>query len=152
MKRSSSGASPGNQLRAYRNAALSTGSAGAWTHVSFDALSSLESASGFTLSSGRIVAPVDGHVTVSGRIAYTGKLLLVQMKIRVIVEPVGGGADIVYDEIPWAALTSGADAIPFAYDPLLALGDKIRIDAASIGVGTATIGTGDLNTWIKVSA
>lgn len=140
------------QVRAYRNAALSTGSAGAWTHVAFDALSSLETANGYALSGGYIVPENHGRAYISGRVAYTGKLALVRFEVRIVVEPVGGGPEIVYDELPVSALTSGTEAVPFAYDPVLSARDKIRIDAASVGVGGATIGTGELSTWIKVSS
>lgn len=146
------GSAANTGIRAYRDAVLSTGSAGAWTHVAFDATSSLEKANGYSLSSGRIVADVPGRAVVSGRIAYTAKLLLTNVEVRLVVEPVGGGADVVYfDPPPIVAVSAGNGSIGFGYNPVLAIGDKIRIDFASFGVGGVVFALGDLNTWITVS-
>lgn len=140
------------QIRAYRDAALSTSGAGTWTHVSVDTPSPLESAAGYSLTGGRVVADVTGRATISGRVTYTAKLLLTNVRVRLVVEPVGGGADIVYLDPPAiVAVSAGTDSVAFAYDPTLAVGDKVRIDFASFGVGGVVLVTGDLNTWIKVS-
>lgn len=145
------GDGPRSGIRVSVDAPMVTGAVGTWRPVTFNAVSPREIAFGWILVDGRLVAPWTQSADVMGAVRYTGALLLLAFEFRVVVEPVGGGADIVIRTWSHPGITSGARTHQFVADvPVDEAGDRIRLDVRSTGVGGVSIGAGDTNTWIKV--
>lgn len=132
-----------DRIRVYRNAAISSGSAGTWTQIAFDATSSELTTIGMSLSGGKMVVATDGDYYIESSARWTGLLLLTGVEIRIVRELAGGGESIVVENRSGGISALAVDQIGISGMVTLTIGDAIRIDVRSIGVGGIAITTGD---------
>lgn len=137
-------------VRVYRGAALSTGSAGTMTTISWDN----ETESGIAHASGVFTIPRTGTYEWEGGITL-GTSAASEFRVVVQVDTGGGYADVERCSVPGGTVTLGLLTLgPGTAKPLrrvaLAAGNLVRVQCGTVGAGSVALVVGDAACWFAM--
>lgn len=130
-----------------RNASLSTGTNGTLVDLPWDNENSKNSiVHSNSTDPENITIVTGGRYNIFGMVRLNNDLLLSAIRVVLLVNN-----SIVMD-VNVASLTGGETSVPVNNSLVLSTDDVVKIQIASIGVGSVSVVTGDVNTYFKIVA